>query len=298
LHRRGGQGRLPAPPGRTPGAVAARGVAHGRRPAGPAGAVPGRPCRRPRRRPSLGGRARALAQPCRRRRRRRPRVLRPAAGGPRPAPGDPRPLRRDMSRSHLNLVLGLCAIVLVSLVAWRLALRSERPPAPSDRSEYVLRDYELLALDEEGSESFTVTGPHLFREPGARSLLLEQPVFSFPGGEGRWTARSVTAWVRPGGEGRWTARSVTAWVSPGGEELQLRQDVDMIGPPGATGLRTRFRTDFLSVFPERDEAGTTDRVTVTHGESILRGTGLKVDMQAKRFQLLNDVEGRYAPSRR
>ncbi|HLS83748.1 MAG TPA: LPS export ABC transporter periplasmic protein LptC [Arenimonas sp.] len=186
-----------------------------------------------------------------------------------------------MSRSHLNLVLGLCAIVLVSLVAWRLALRSERPPAPSDRSEYVLRDYELLALDEEGSESFTVTGPHLFREPGARSLLLEQPVFSFPGGEGRWTARSVTA-----------------WVSPGGEELQLRQDVDMIGPPGATGLRTRFRTDFLSVFPERDEAGTTDRVTVTHGESILRGTGLKVDMQAKRFQLLNDVEGRYAPSRR
>src|SRR5690606_7114350 len=188
LHRRGGQGRLPAPPGRTPGAVAARGVAHGRRPAGPAGAVPGRPCRRPGRRPSLGGRARALAQPWR-----RPRVLRPAAGGPRPAPGDPRPLRRDMSRSHLNLVLGLCAIVLVSLVAWRLALRSERPPAPSDRSEYVLRDYELLALDEEGSDSFTVTGPHPFREPVARSLLLEQSVLSFPGGEGPWPDPPLTA---------------------------------------------------------------------------------------------------------
>src|SRR5690606_1424387 len=158
---------------------------------------------------------------------------------------------------------------------------SERPPAPSHRSEYVLRDYKLVALDEEGSEAVTVTGPHLFSEPGARALPPEQPVASFPGGEGRGTARSVTA-----------------WVSPGGAELQLRQDVAMIGPPGATGLRTRFRTDFLSVLPERDEAGTTDRVTVTHGESILRGTGLKVDMQAKRFQLLNDVEGRYAPSRR
>lgn len=186
-----------------------------------------------------------------------------------------------MNRTRLNIVLGLSAVVLVSLVAWRLALRDDRPPPPSDRSEYVLRDYELIALDEAGKESFTVTGPHLFREPGARSLLLEQPEFSFPGENGRWTARSRTA-----------------WVSPGGEELQLREDVNMVGPPGASGLRSRFDTGLLSVFPQRREASTDDRVTVTHGESILRGTGLRVDMQAKRFQLLNDVEGRYAPSRR
>ncbi|KAA2284868.1 LPS export ABC transporter periplasmic protein LptC [Arenimonas fontis] len=186
-----------------------------------------------------------------------------------------------MNRTRLNIFLGLSAVVLVSVVAWRLALRDERPPPPGDRSEYVLRDYELIALDELGEESFTVTGPHLYREPGARSLLLEQPVFGFPGENGRWTARSTTA-----------------WVSPGGDELQLRQDVTMVGPPGDSGLRTRFETGLLSVFPDREQASSEDRVTVSQGDSILRGTGLRVDMRAKRFQLLNDVEGRYAPSRR
>src|SRR5690606_40984685 len=92
----------------------------------------------------------------------RARVLRAAAGGARPARRHPGPFRREMNRTRLNIVLGLSAMVLVSLVAWRLALRDDRPPPPSDRSEYVLRDYELIALAEAGNESFSVTCSHLF----------------------------------------------------------------------------------------------------------------------------------------
>ena len=33
-------------------------------------------------------------------------------------------------------------------------------------------------------------------------------------------------------------------------------------------------------------------------QAALEGRGLQVDMQAKRFQLLADVKGRYAPARR
>lgn len=186
-----------------------------------------------------------------------------------------------MSRTRLNLVLGACAVVLVGLAAWQLLRRP--PPAPvADRSEYVLRDYELVVLDDAGKESFTVTGPHLFREPGARSLLLEQPRFAFPSAQGRWNARSDTA-----------------WVSPGAEEVQLRDQVEMIGPVNPSGQRTRFATDRLSVFPGDQRASTADdqRVTVEQGDSILQGLGLAVDMQAKRFQLKNDVKGRYAPRR-
>jgi len=184
-----------------------------------------------------------------------------------------------VSRTRLNIALGAAALVLVSLAAWQLLRRP--PPAPvADRSEYVLRDYELVVLDDAGAEAFTVTGPHLFREPGARSLLLEQPRFAFPSGQGRWTARSETA-----------------WVSPGADEVQLRDRVEMTGPANPSGLRTRFATERLSVFPKEERAATDQRVTVAQGDSILEGLGLAVDMQAKRFQLQNDVKGRYAPRR-
>ena len=99
------------------------------------------------------------------------------------------------------------------------------------------------------------------------------------------------------GGGRWQARSDSAWVSPKAEEVRLLDQVEMQGPPGPSGLRTRFATDRLFVFPDEQRARTDDRVTITQGESILGGSGLRVDMQAKRFQLLNDVKGRYAPRR-
>ena len=44
-----------------------------------------------------------------------------------------------------------------------------------------------------------------------------------------------------------------------------------------------------------DELRSEDRVTVTQGDSILAGTGLRADMKAKRFQLLNQVTARYVP---
>jgi lipopolysaccharide export system protein LptC len=69
----------------------------------------------------------------------------------------------------------------------------------------------------------------------------------------------------------------------------------MVGPATPAGLRTRFQTERMVVFPDENRATSAERVTVTQGDSILTGTGLRADLQAKRFQLLNDVKGRYAP---
>jgi lipopolysaccharide export system protein LptC len=186
-----------------------------------------------------------------------------------------------MSRTTLNTALLLSAIVLVSLAVWQWSQR-QTPPAPAaQRSDYILRDYELTTLDKEGRESFTVRGPYLQRDVGGKSLSLVQPRFSFPASEG----------------GRWQARSEAAWVSPDADEVHLLRAVEMVGPPSETGLRTRFATERLRVLPEVDRADSAGQVTVTHGDSILVGTGLDVDMTAKRFQLLNDVKGHYAPRR-
>lgn len=186
-----------------------------------------------------------------------------------------------MSRAWLNGVLGLLAMVLVSLAVWQWSQRRVPPAELPPRSDYILRDYELTALDREGRESFTVRGPYLQRDVGGKSLSLVEPRFSFPASAG----------------GRWQASAEAAWVSPGADEVHLLRQVEMVGPPSPAGLRTRFATERLRVLPDVDRADTAGQVTVTHGDSILVGTGLDVDMPAKRFQLLNDVKGHYAPRR-
>lgn len=185
-----------------------------------------------------------------------------------------------MNRRVANPVLLVLALGLGALAVWQWQKRQAPPVEPPQRSDYVLRDYELITLDEAGREAFTVTGPHLERDPTGKFLTLEQPRFSFPGDQGRWQARSDSA-----------------WVGPKADEVRLLSAVEMVGPADPAGLRTRFSTDRLFIFPDAQRAETADRVTVTHGDSILAGTGLRVDMSAKRFTLLDDVKGRYAPRR-
>lgn len=185
-----------------------------------------------------------------------------------------------MNRTALNLGLLVSAIVLGTIAIWQLR-RVEAPVAAAqDRSDYVLRDFELVTLHDDGTESFTVHGPYLQRDVGGRSLSLVQPRFSFPHADG----------------GRWNARSEAAWVSPGAEEIHLVRDVRLVGPPSADGSApSKMETARLVVLPDAEQARSDDLVTVTQGESILAGTGLRADMKTKRFQLLSQVKGRYEP---
>lgn len=186
-----------------------------------------------------------------------------------------------MTRRGLNLLLAVLAVVLGSVAVWQWRMRQVPPVEAPQRSDYILRDFELVTLDKDGKESFTVVGPYLQRDVGGRSLSLVQPRFSFPDKDA----------------GRWQARSDSAWVSPGADEVHLLDQVELLGPPGESGLRTRFETARLVVLPDADQARSDDRVTITQGDSILAGTGLRADMKAKRFQLQNEVKGRYAPRR-
>lgn len=185
-----------------------------------------------------------------------------------------------MSRAALNAVLLLLAAVLVAVSYWQWQLRQVPPTDAPQRSDYTLREFELTTLGDDGKESFTVRGPYLQRDVGGRSLSLVQPRFSFPDAQGT---------------GRWQARSDVAWVSPKADQVHLMRKVEMVGPPSPAGVSTRFESERLVVFPDAERATSEDRVTVTQGDSILTGTGLRADMQAKRVQLLSEVKVRHAP---
>ena len=186
-----------------------------------------------------------------------------------------------MSRRGILIVVLLALALVSSLAVWRLRPQPKPVATQDARSDYTLDNFDLVTLDDDGKESFSVRAPRLERDPQGKSLTITAPQFSFP----------------DKGGGRWTANAGTAWVGPKGEQVKLMNDVEMTGPPGALGERTRMQTAELEILPKQDKASSPAEVTVTRGKSILQGTGLAADLNTHRIQLLANVKGRYAPRR-
>lgn len=183
-----------------------------------------------------------------------------------------------MNRLWLGLLLAIGAAATGVALWW---LR-EPPVAPTvdSRADYRLEGFEMTALRKDGSEGFTVVGPLLERDQDAQVTTLTEPRFGFPGD-------------LPGQ--RWDARSARAWIGPDNDEVRLEGGVEMLAPPETDGRQARFSTDHLSVFTESEQARTDAAVTITQGRSILQATGLDVDMQAKTYELLADVDSTFYP---
>ena len=144
--------------------------------------------------------------------------------------------------------------------------------------DYILNDFELIALDAEGRESFTLRAPRLERDPDSKTLDIATPLFIIP--------------PREGGEaGAWEVRSKTAWVSAEGDEIRLRGEVRADSVDGG-GRPTRIATEKLNVFPEAKRAESSVQVEVTRPGLIMNGHHLVADLERNRITL-KDTRSRY-----
>lgn len=183
-------------------------------------------------------------------------------------------------RTTLGLVL-LAAALVTGWAAWKQGSPPTVEVTGPERSEYVLRDFELTSLNDQGNESFTVRAPHLEQTPGDRSLVLDTPLFLIPDRD----------------HGYWQARSLTAHVTADHDQMQLHGQVRITSPEDAE-RPTKMESERLDVFPGTRTASTDAEVTVTQPGSTMRGTGLHADLEARRFVFQSKVNSRYVPSRR
>ena len=181
-------------------------------------------------------------------------------------------------RTALTLVL-LVAAAISGWSVWTHRPDDESTRLANMRSDYRLQDFELVALDAQGTEAFTLRAPKLERHPGDQTMTLATPVFLLPDRSG----------------GHWEVRSQQGWVSAEGDEMRLTGDVKATSPTGTTP--TTFATSTLNVFPRTNRATSRDVVTVTRPGSILRGRGFEANLKSKRYTLLADVRTLYAPTR-
>lgn len=179
-------------------------------------------------------------------------------------------------RGVLMLVLAAAAIVSGWSV-WKGHRPVEPGPSQSARSDYVLQDFQIVTLNAQGGEAFTLQAPLLARSSTDRSMTLQTPTFQFPDRSG----------------GYWKVRSREGWVSAKADEVRLTGDVVADPPPGGS-RQMRMTTQRLNVFPNEDRASSAEVVTFTDRASIIRGRGLEVDLRSKRYRLLSEVRSQYA----
>ena len=183
-------------------------------------------------------------------------------------------------RATITLLLLLGAIV----TGWALLHHRVRPATTASvagRSDYVLHDFELVALDDQGKESFTLRAPLLQQTPGSRTMDLDQPLFLVPDEHGHY----------------WQVQSRKGWVSASRDRIRLKGKVVGLSPP-EDNRNVRLATEQMTVFPDRHHASSPVVVTVTQPGSILRGRGLEVALDTRRYEFLSQVRSRYVPSHR
>ncbi len=182
-------------------------------------------------------------------------------------------------RSAVMLLL-LAGAVFTGWSVWTHHERKLGIAIVSGRSDYVLRNFELISLDKTGKESFTLRAPLLLQTPDAKTMELSTPLFLMPDLNGHY----------------WQVRSQTGWVSENRDEIRLHGHVKAISPP-EDSRAIAMNTEQLNVFPNTRLAKSADIVTVTEPGLTMRGRGMDADLAAKRFTLLSQATARYVPSR-
>ncbi|WP_149194894.1 LPS export ABC transporter periplasmic protein LptC [Luteimonas suaedae] len=186
----------------------------------------------------------------------------------------------------MNWRLALTVVLLVAAVVsgwsvWRQRADDTAMAPDQGRSDYVLHDFELTALNKEGIESFTLRAPLLEQHPQDRTITLDEPLFLLP----------------ERGGGYWQARSRTGVVTADHDEVRLRDDVRVTSPEGNPRPVT-MNTEQLNLYPETDIARSDVLVTVEQPGSTIQGRGLEVDLASKRYTFKSQVKQRYVPTRR
>ena len=188
-----------------------------------------------------------------------------------------------MDRRYWLLVFALAVLAGGStFLAW---LTRERPNAQTfagpPRSDYVLTDFTLDALDAAGRRTFQVSGPTLARRGDDGSIFVTTPDYLLIDGSGH----------------AWKGKSDAAWVDKDGTLMKLQGHVEMHREAGGDGKPVDVVTRDLTTWPKDKKMETAAPATITQPGSILSGVGMRGDLNAKVLELLSDVHSTLQPKR-
>ena len=180
------------------------------------------------------------------------------------------------------LIVALLALAAASteLLLWinRAPVNAQTFAGPP-RSDYTLSDFTMDALDTSGRRTFEVSGPQLSRRGEDGSIFVTTPDFL----------------IIDGNDHPWRGKSDEAWVNKDGSVMKLQGHVEMHRAASADGEAIDVVTRDLTTWPKTRKMETAAPATIVQAGSILRGTGMRGDLNNKVLELLADVHATLQP---
>jgi lipopolysaccharide export system protein LptC len=190
-----------------------------------------------------------------------------------------------MNGRRLWLVAALLALAGIGLniVLWITRQRTnEQTFAGPPRSDYTLTDFTLNALDAQGKLSFQTIGPMLSRRGDDGSIFVTTPDYVIYDGSGH----------------EWKGKSESAWVNKEGSVMRLDGHVEMHRQRAEGVQPVDVVTRDLTTWPKDKKMETAQPATIVQPGSILRGIGMRGDLNTKELELLSDVHATIEPKNR
>jgi lipopolysaccharide export system protein LptC len=190
-----------------------------------------------------------------------------------------------MSDRRLWFVAALLAVlgIALNIVYWLTRERTNTETfAGPPRSDYTLTDFTLNALDADGKLAFQTVGPRLARRGEDGSIFVTTPDYV----------------LYDGGGHAWKGTSDSAWVSKDGTVMKLLGHVEMHRKSEKGVQPVDVVTRNLTTWPKDKKMETAEPATIVQPGSILRGTGMRGDLDAKELELLSDVHATIEPRNR
>ena len=189
-------------------------------------------------------------------------------------------LRQYLRENRLNAAIVLLAIAAPA--SWMLRSWVVGAPPANDFigppiADYVLYNSSVWSYDTDGLLSFTMTAPRMDRRGGDDSLYINKPVFEI-------------ASKKPGVPD-WQGNAPFGWVNKAGTEMRLNGDVYMYRPAYAQGPMATLHTSNVTGWPKENRMETADPATLTQGQSVMKGVGMRANLNDNHLELLHDVHG-------
>jgi lipopolysaccharide export system protein LptC len=183
-------------------------------------------------------------------------------------------LARDNIATSLFPLLLAC--LLAGMTFW--LERAARPPMTGmdgktrHDPDYMIENFSLRRFGPEGSLQHTLRADHLRHFPDDDSTLVLKPELTYH----RTPETHVSA--------------QKAYLDSGATHVKLVDDV-VITRAGINKPKTVLTTQVLDAFPDDETASTDAPVTITQGQSNVRGSGLRADNKVAQYVLTGPVNG-------
>lgn len=177
------------------------------------------------------------------------------------------------------IVLALLAASTEMLVWFNRDHTNAQTFAGPPRSDYTLTDFTMNVLDASGKQTFQVSGPRLARRSDDGSVFVTTPDYVLVDGSGH----------------PWNGKSDSAWINKDGTLMLLQGHVEMHREATGTTKPVDIVTRDLTTWPKAKKMQTAAPATITQPGSILRGVGMRGDLNTKILELLSDVHAILEP---